>query len=112
MPCHAQQGARVASGVEPARVSFTDGLSVVNRIKGVESPAFRAYLYARVAAWLAQSAGKDQALARLAVDAASAGVSDIHAHEGEIPPVPAVGFYTALLDVVRRQSPEEAERLR
>jgi tetratricopeptide (TPR) repeat protein len=108
--CYAQKTG--SAGSDAVRISVADGLSVVNRIKAVESPAFRAYLYSRVAAWLSRSADKDQALARLAVETAAAGISDIHEHEAEIPPTPANGFYTSLLEIVRRYNPAEAGRLR
>lgn len=94
-----------------ARPSAQDAAELVGRIKTVESPAFRAYLYARVVSWLRPHAGSDPAVGQAVLDAAAAGVADISAHEGEIPAAPAAGFYRELLAAVRARSPEEAERL-
>lgn len=73
-------------------VSVSDRLGLVGRIKTVESAAFRAYLYARVSAWLWASAGGDEALRVGAVEAAAAGVEDIYRHVHEIPPCLPVVF--------------------
>jgi hypothetical protein len=48
---------------------------------------------------------------QVAFDASARGLSEIHAHEGEIPPVPAWALYEEMLGIARRHNPEEAERL-
>lgn len=83
----------------------------MERIKAVESPALRAYLYARVSNRLWQSAGEDEPLRKAAAEAA-AGVADIRKHARQVPNVPAAHFYADLLSLVRRQNAEEAERLK
>ncbi|HEX8161416.1 MAG TPA: hypothetical protein VF538_06060 [Pyrinomonadaceae bacterium] len=103
--------ARAAAG-EAARISLEDGLSLAGRVKAVESPALRAYLYDSVASWLWRGAGRDEGLRQAAADTAAAGLADIHRHEGELPPVVASNYYARLLAVVRQYKPEEAERLR
>jgi hypothetical protein len=118
LPCRAQQaGANPArtAGADVVAASAVDGGALVRRIKTVDSPAFRAYLYARVAAWLwqvGQTAGSDPSLRLAAVEAASAGVVDLHQHERRVPPVPAGRFYAGFLNLLRQHNPEEAERLR
>lgn len=52
--------------VRAAKVSFADGVSLLNSIKDVESPAARAYLYARLAAWLWRNAGDDPSVRQAA----------------------------------------------
>jgi hypothetical protein len=100
-----------SSKKHPPTASLADGLSLTNDIKEVESPVFRAYLYARVAKWLSQSAGDDANLQRAAMDASARGISDIHEHEREIPPGPAFDAYNELLSVVRKYDAEEAGKL-
>lgn len=115
VPCHAQRAATDAKqpdGGARVQVSVADALSLTAKIKTVESPAFRAYLYAHVASWLWQTSGQDQALRRTAVEAAAAGVSDIHQHARAIPAAPASVFYKKLLSLVHQHDPKEAERLR
>jgi hypothetical protein len=110
----AQTTARAGTGtpeVRGAKVSFADGVSLMNSVKDVESPAARAYLYARLAAWLWRNAGDDPSVRQAAFDASARGLSEIHAHEGEIPPVPAWALYEEMLGIARRHNPEEAERL-
>ncbi|MET0650509.1 MAG: hypothetical protein ABW208_28195 [Pyrinomonadaceae bacterium] len=97
--------------VRPAGASFADGVSLLNSIKDVESPTARAYLYRRLAAWLWRNAGDDPSLRQAAFDASARGLSDIHAHEREIPPTPAWALYGELLDIARQHNPSEAERL-
>lgn len=96
----------------PAVLSVADGLSLTSRIKEVESPTFRAYLYSRVSSWIWQGSGQDEMLQRVAVDASVAGIADIHKHYDEIPHVVADGFYTQLLGIVHNYNPQEAARLR
>lgn len=114
---HAQEAratrASLADGGPPSahRASAADGQGLLSTIKDVESPAFRAYLYAQVAAWLWRGAGDDPALRLSAVEAAARGIADLHEHEREIPPVPAYAFYEELLGIVRRHSASEAARL-
>src|SRR5437660_296993 len=79
-----------SSKKQPPTASLADGLSLTSDIKEVESPVFRAYLYARVAKWLSQNAGDDPNLQRAAMDASARGIADIHEHEREIPPGPAL----------------------
>ncbi len=113
-PCGAQKKQTpqpLPSEPNAARVSIEDGLSLLEKIKEVESPTFRAYLNTNVAVWLWQSAGEDETLRRAAVDAAARGVADLQRHEHEIPPAPANVFYEKLLNLVRRHSPEEAAKL-
>lgn len=97
--------------VRAAKVSFADGVSLLNSIKDVESPAARAYLYARLAAWLWRNAGDDPSVRQAAFDASARGLSEIHAHEREIPPAPAWAFYEEMLGIARKHNPEEAARL-
>lgn len=99
-------------GCEVAQVLLTDGLSLAAKVKSVESPALRAYLYDSVASWLWHSAGQDEALRQASADTAAAGLADIHKHEGELPPAVASNYYARLLAIVRQYKPEEAERLR
>jgi hypothetical protein len=100
-----------SSKKHPPTASLADGLSLTNDIKEVESPVFRAYLYARVAKWLSQNAGDDANLQRAAMDASARGISDIHEHESEIPPGPAFDSYNELLNVVRKYDAGEAGKL-
>jgi len=97
--------------VRLAGASFSDGMSLMNSIKDVESPTSRAYLYRRLAAWLWQNAGDDPSLRQAAFDASTRGLSDIHAHERQIPSAPAWALYSELLDIARQHNPAEAERL-
>jgi hypothetical protein len=76
----------------PASITSSDASSLLDRIKDVRSPAFRAYLYSNAASRLWRGAGEDQALRRVAFDAGEAGVIDIHAHESEIPLLPQALF--------------------
>jgi len=94
-----------------AGASLADGMSLMNSIKEVGSPAARAYLYSRLAAWLWREAGDDPSLRQAAFDASARGLSDLHAHQLEIPPAPARMFYDEMLGIVRQHRPEEAERL-
>lgn len=94
-----------------ASASFSDGISLMNSIKDVESPTARAYLYRGLAAWLWKNAGDDPSLRQAAFDASTRGLSDIHAHERQIPPAPAWALYSELLDIARQHNPAEAERL-
>jgi hypothetical protein len=103
---------RSDAGEPTAVTSAGDRLSLVERIKAVESPAFRAYLHARVSAWLWQSAGGDESLRKAAAEEEAAGLADIHKHSHEIPQVSAARFYDNLLSLVRRHNAEEAERLK
>lgn len=115
-PCYAQgagpRAVRSDAGEPTAVTSAGDRLSLVERIKAVESPAFRAYLHARVSAWLWQSAGGDESLRKAAAEEEAAGLADIHKHSHEIPQVSAARFYDNLLSLVRRHNAEEAERLK
>ncbi len=114
-PCAAQEaGAPSTPGAEPhaVRPSAQDAAEIVAGIKSVESPAFRAYLYTRVAGLFRQSADKDAAVRQVVLDAARAGVADLSDHENEVPPTPASAFYWAMLDTIRRYAPEEADRLK
>jgi hypothetical protein len=112
-PCFARQApaAVLAPPAEAAKVSAAEAQSLLNRIKEVDSPTSRGFLYARVAAWLWRAAGDDAAVRQLAAEFAARGVSDIHAHEERIPRTPAAACYNDLLAIVRRHSAEEAERL-
>jgi hypothetical protein len=109
----AQTAARpVEPEAQAAKASLSDGLSLLNAVKEVESPTARAYLYRRVAAWLWVNAGDDPSLRQAAFDAAARGLSDIHAHEREIPPALAWTCYGELLRIAREHNPPEAERLK
>jgi hypothetical protein len=90
---------------------LADGVSLLNSIKDVESPTARAYLYGRLAAWLWRNSGNDPSLRQAAFDVSARGLSDIQAHEREIPQAPAWTLYGELLDIARRHNPGEAERL-
>ncbi|HEX8557475.1 MAG TPA: hypothetical protein VF668_05210 [Pyrinomonadaceae bacterium] len=108
----AKRGVTPPAGVEAVRASAADGLELARWIKVVESPPARAYLYLQVAAWLAEDVEEDPAARQAALDVAAAGVSEIHEHEGQIPPPAAFNLYDRLLKLVGRHSPEEAARLR
>jgi hypothetical protein len=95
----------------PASITSSDASSLLDQIKEVRSPAFRAYLYSNAASRLWRGAGEDQELRRAARDAGEAGVIDIHGHQTEIPAPAAASFYDTALDIVRRQDPAEAARL-
>jgi hypothetical protein len=116
MPCRAQDGGTrppPAAAAQPAaQSSAQEAASLVGGIKSVESPAFRAYLYARVVLLFKQSAETDAAVRQVVLDAARAGVADLSEHETEVPPTPASGFYWSMLDSIRRYAPEEAERVK
>ena len=114
IPCYSQSAR--PNSAQPAKsevnqVFAADGQSLMNRIKAVESPAFRAYLYLHVSTWLWKNAGEDQSLRRAAVSAATASVVDIHEHENELPPALASRLYRQLLYIVSQSSTEEAARL-
>jgi hypothetical protein len=51
---------------DSARVTTADAATLVERIKGVESPTFRAYFYAHASAFLLGRAGEDAVLKRAA----------------------------------------------
>lgn len=112
--CGAQELARgvAAPARDSARVTTADAAALVDRIKGVESPTFRAYLYAHVSAFLLARAGKDAALKRAAADAASAGLSDVEKNFDDIPDAMARGFAEELLGIVSKLDADEAGRLR
>lgn len=114
-PCHAQKAAPAPKPAEEAaapRASLADSAGLLARIKALESPTSRAYLYARVAAWLSQGAGEDAEVRRAAFEAAAAGVADLHRHEREVPPAPASMLYARLLAVASRHDPLRAEELK
>jgi hypothetical protein len=113
-PCRAQKavaGSDAANKKDAMSASAAESLNLVQQIKEVESPAFRAYLYAKTVVWLWTSAAKEQSVRRAVVDAAVAGISDIHEHQHEIPPAPASKLYADLVSVVRQHNPEEAARV-
>jgi hypothetical protein len=114
-PCHAQKvehkGARAAKA-EQQQVSPEDASGLTARVKSVESSAFRAYLNTHLATWLWQSADKSLPLRQLAVETSVAGLNDLWEHEREIPAASAGFFYREMLNVIRQNNPEEAERLK
>lgn len=113
--CTAQKRKRdvtTPAGFEAARASAADGLELARRIKAVEPPPARAYLYLQVASWLSAGVEEDPAARQAALDVATAGVSEIHEHERQIPPAAAFNLYDRLLKLVSKHSPEEAARLR
>lgn len=77
------------------RASLSEGAGLLARIK--ES--------ARAAAWLAQDAGEDASVRRLALDAA--GIADLQQHEREVPEAPAALLYSRMLAVVSKQDPRK-----
>lgn len=91
--------------------SSSEGMELAETIREVDSPAFRAYLYSRVARWLWQSAGDNTALRESASHVSVRAIADIHLHESEIAPAPASEFYEELLGIVRQHSPAEASRV-
>jgi hypothetical protein len=114
-PCHARQSepaARRGDEAAAARVSLADAAGLLEKIRAVESPTSRAYLYSRVADWLGRHAGEDPAVRRAAVDAAADAVADLHQHEREIPPAPSHMLYQKLLGVVSKHDPAKAEELK
>ena len=112
-PCFARQtrASVLQPPAEAAKVSAAEAQSLLNRIKEVDSPTSRGFLYTRVAAWLWRAAGDDATARQLAVEVAARGISDVHAHQDRIPRNPAIACYNDLLAVVRGHSAEEAERL-
>lgn len=113
-PCRAQKaraGSDTVNKKDAHAVSLSEGLNLVQPIKEVESPAFRAYLYAKTVTWLWGSMAKEPAARRAIVDAAVAGISDMHEHQGEIPLAPASRLYAEMLGVVRQHNAEEATRV-
>lgn len=115
-PCHAQKRNVPTTVAEKdtaaAVVSLSDAAGLLVRVKALDSPTSRVYLYARVAAWLAQGAGEDQEVRRAAFEAAAAGLSDLHRHQDEIPPAPASMLYSRLLAVASKSDPQKSEELK
>ncbi|HEX6182744.1 MAG TPA: hypothetical protein VFZ44_02455 [Pyrinomonadaceae bacterium] len=114
-PCHAQKAQtspKPADETASARLSTADASSLLTRIKALDSPTSRVYLYSRVASWLSQNVGDDQDVRRVALEAASAGVSDLHRYESEVPPAPAAMLYARLLAVVSKHDPQKAEEMK
>jgi hypothetical protein len=105
VPCYSQKAA-------PPRASLSEGAGLLTRIKAVDSPVFRAYLYSRAAAWLAQDAGEDASVRRLSLEAAATGIADLQQHEREVPEAPAALLYSRMLAVVSKQDPQRAEELK
>jgi len=113
--CHAQKAGQEktrAAKADAQQVSPQEASGLAVRVKSVESSAFRAYLNSHLATWLWRSADKSVPLRQIAVDTSVAGLNDLYEHEREIPAAPAALFYREMLNVVRQNNPEEAERLR
>lgn len=113
--CRAQELARGVAAPEKesaARLTTADASALVNRIKEVESPTFRAYLYAHASAFLLDRAGKDALLKRAAADTAAAGLSDLEKNFDAVPGLTARTFAQEMLGVVSKLSAEESGRLR
>lgn len=115
-PCHAQKRAASTPAAEKkmaaAFVSLSDEADLLVRIKALDSPTSRVYLYARVAAWLAQSEGEDLEVRHAAFEAAAAGLSDLHRYQNEIPPAPASMLYSRLMAVASKSDPQKSEELK
>ena len=96
----------------PASFTTADAQRLVANIKDAEPAAFRAYLYARVSAFLWERGLADTTLKRVAADAAATGVADIDRNFDEIPQTVARAFAEEMLALVARLDSAEAARLR
>ncbi|MBA3240495.1 MAG: hypothetical protein H0T60_04635 [Acidobacteria bacterium] len=112
-PCSAQKvkSAKAVPKNDPAFALIADGQEVFARVRALQHPASRAFLYPQIAALLWERVGADADLRWVAIDASTVGLADILKHQHEIPRASIVFFYSDLIRTVRRYDAEEAKRL-
>jgi hypothetical protein len=112
-PCPAQKvkSAKAVPKDEASIALIAEGQELFDRVRALQSPATRAFLYPPIAALLWERAGANSDLHRIVSDATTAGIADIFKHQHRIPRASIAFFYSDLIRTVRRYDAEEAKRL-